>query len=942
MFAPLRLRLATCGTFVAMLLTPGSLLGGEDYSGGMKEGACQRETGFQKTEERIEVAFDTAGWRMARHQRKVMHLRLMGKTDQEIQEYFTQNIHGAKPAGTGAISGTVYFPEGAQVNGTIYVYNEYGNYIGGEHFSYVSNTYIVTNLASGSYYVHCSTYGDYLAEYYDDAFHWKDATLVAVTDGATTSGIDFTLDPGGTIEGTLFEEDGATPISMTSFIYKIYHADFYDYHRYANILGFEGTSEAGAYSISGLPPGNYKLLVGEVAGHMAEFYGDAKTWEEATPITVSTIEDTISNINFALERAGTIEVMFVDTGGRPLNFSGFSSRGLLDTETLKTLDFSEYGIDHSWEPGVLHFTAPAGSYYLWLRPHNGDQYVGVYYDNALYVEDATPIPVVNGDTTLVNFTVEKGGSISGYILVPRCNQIAFLQFLLYREKTSGQFEHFEMEYIDCRSGPYFIEGVPTGTYKVEVSLDRWAVKYYDDAYTLKEATPVQVTAPGETDGIDFVINPAISGTIFDSTGATPLSNCNVRAYDAETKELAGETGTDASGRYILTNLSGDYKIYAYSYDDPYLVGEYFDGTQDWDSAALIAASAQTEVTGIDFKLDRGGIVQGYIETAGERICTDSIYVSVVAYDMPTGRSCGFDNNSFNGGFEIEHLPAGSYLIAVHVPSYSSLNSVYYGGGPFYNDPDNLPVEVFVGEVTSDIVLTVGSVPGVLTVNVYDADTGELADFSGGVLVYDKTGHMVKSGWQYDSHEIGKCTVRGLNPGDYFVRTWMSDSPWYPWFEDCVDQWYGGVPVEGEGIYDWFVDIPDGAVPIAVSEDTVNIDFFLYSGHTTGVPQDDEGASSVPRTFALSQNYPNPFNPTTSIQYSVISDQSPPHVILKIYNILGQKVRTLVNEQKETGYYTVTWDGKDLFRKDVASGVYFYQLTVDERYWSQTKRMVLLR
>ncbi|MFQ6092431.1 MAG: DUF6073 family protein [bacterium] len=98
--------------------------------------------------------------------------------------------------------------------------------------------------------------------------------------------------------------------------------------------------------------------------------------------------------------------------------------------------------------------------------------------------------------------------------------------------------------------------------------------------------------------------------------------------------------------------------------------------------------------------------------------------------------------------------------------------------------------------------------------------------------------------------------------------------------------------------------------------------------------------TAPEDYALHQCYPNPFNPVTSIQYSVISDQSPPHVTLKIYNLLGQEVRTLVDEPKEPGYYTVTWDGRDEEGDDASSGVYFYRLQAGS--FVSTKRMVLIR
>ena len=95
--------------------------------------------------------------------------------------------------------------------------------------------------------------------------------------------------------------------------------------------------------------------------------------------------------------------------------------------------------------------------------------------------------------------------------------------------------------------------------------------------------------------------------------------------------------------------------------------------------------------------------------------------------------------------------------------------------------------------------------------------------------------------------------------------------------------------------------------------------------------------SLPTVFALEQNYPNPFNPYTDIRYQIADCGSPTHTTLKIFNILGQEVATLVDEMKEAGYYTATWDASDM-----ASGVFFYRLTVSDGEWSQTKRMVLMK
>jgi hypothetical protein len=97
---------------------------------------------------------------------------------------------------------------------------------------------------------------------------------------------------------------------------------------------------------------------------------------------------------------------------------------------------------------------------------------------------------------------------------------------------------------------------------------------------------------------------------------------------------------------------------------------------------------------------------------------------------------------------------------------------------------------------------------------------------------------------------------------------------------------------------------------------------------------------IPTEFGLAQNYPNPFNPTTDISYQ-IADQGPSiHSTLKIYNMLGQEVRTLVDRFLEPGYYLARWDGRDEHGREVTSGVYFYRMVAGP--YASTRRMVLLK
>ena len=96
--------------------------------------------------------------------------------------------------------------------------------------------------------------------------------------------------------------------------------------------------------------------------------------------------------------------------------------------------------------------------------------------------------------------------------------------------------------------------------------------------------------------------------------------------------------------------------------------------------------------------------------------------------------------------------------------------------------------------------------------------------------------------------------------------------------------------------------------------------------------------STPTEFALHQNFPNPFNPQTNIPYDLAESGD---VVLRIYNLLGQEVRTLVRERQTPGRYTVQWSGMDDRGVSVSSGIYFYQVSVAGKF-QDAKRLMLLK
>ena len=132
-------------------------------------------------------------------------------------------------------------------------------------------------------------------------------------------------------------------------------------------------------------------------------------------------------------------------------------------------------------------------------------------------------------------------------------------------------------------------------------------------------------------------------------------------------------------------------------------------------------------------------------------------------------------------------------------------------------------------------------------------------------------------------------------------------------------------------YDVFVT--ENIVYVASGKDGLNIlDFTLI----TGIEPDNE---FIPVSYMLKQNYPNPFNPATTISFS--TTESTENTEISIYNIKGQKVKTLIDEKLEAGNHQVVWNGKDEKNKSVSSGIYFYKMECGDKY-TGFKKMILMK
>ncbi|MGE5363442.1 MAG: alpha-amylase family glycosyl hydrolase [Bacteroidota bacterium] len=167
--------------------------------------------------------------------------------------------------------------------------------------------------------------------------------------------------------------------------------------------------------------------------------------------------------------------------------------------------------------------------------------------------------------------------------------------------------------------------------------------------------------------------------------------------------------------------------------------------------------------------------------------------------------------------------------------------------------------------------------------------------------------------------IGNCEVISLSSQAGFQSTGM----WYDYFSgDSLD-------VTNTQMY---LNLAPGEFHIYTSVKLPAPE----KGIVTGVERTDDG-NTVIEKFALEQNYPNPFNPSTRISFSLPEGSA---VTLRIYDILGREVRTLVNSELDRGSYSISWNGDDNFGNGVSSGIYFYRL--DSKAFTSTKKMMLVR
>lgn len=488
---------------------------------------------------------------------------------------------------------------------------------------------------------------------------------------------------------------------------------------------------------------------------------------------------------------------------------------------------------------------------------------------------------------------------SGHVADENSQPIANAHIVFYlMNNPAGSYMTFD-GYTDA-SGNFSIQ-VDEGQYYVE-AIAYWGtgitmkhkIKWYDDVENFADASLLTVSS--DVTGIDFNFTTpvacTISGTVTDQTTGQPVAGAFMAVYSTTLYDSSYHV-TDANGHYTINLYDGEYTVSCFA--NSYLP-QYYDHVENfWDATPVVVSAANPDAVGIDFDLLPAGggtnSISGTVTDESSGLPLEDVDVIAIPYNagqLPAlpGTYHPIDKTDNNGDYTMDGLANGEYFILFFRPSYAG---EFYGNTQQWENATLVSLSgnthlSNVGEALTPMAnfggMVVGAVSGVAT---------QLTGGLPGTLVsaFDGQNQLVSTGL---SGYGGVYELPQLPNGTYTLRASLVGY--------STQQYGQGVPI----------DLNSATV-------VSGVDFSLSA--VLGV--DDRNS---PKDFALGQNHPNPFNPTTTIRYAV--PVAGP-VKLTIYNLLGQKVRTLVDESKSSGEWEVTWNGRNEAGLTVATGVYLYQL-----------------
>ncbi|MFQ5637483.1 MAG: collagen binding domain-containing protein [bacterium] len=756
--------------------------------------------------------------------------------------------------------------------------------------------YLVEKLIPG-YYVLVAHARGFIGEFYDDTRNYLEATPLNIAEDDTVEAINFGLSEGGTITGTVVTEGDSLPLARAHVVAALAVNPRFARHGL--------TDENGDYALEALPTGSY-LVRANAPGYRGEYYDDAKERNAATLVRVEEPE-TVSNIDYALDQASAISGVVTNAvDGTPIAKA-----------RIRVFKGPVFALRHR------HFretrTDENGEYIIQVRP--GDYYVsatargfnGEFYDDVREFSQATLVPVLaDSHSTDIDFDLVPRGTISGLVTDQITNEpIAGAVVEAFKERSAldaaSSVAGFRAKTDDA--GKYLIENVPVGKYLVVAAAETYLPEFWQESPTKEGATLVEVPDNTDIDNIDFTLDKggSISGLVATESDSTPIAGALIKVFGEDSHRFKrGHSLED--GTYKIAGLpTGKYlvRVIAKRY-----VSEFYKDVHRRREATPVEVTSPEDTPDIDFYLTAKKRVRG---TIAGRVFSDedesSIEGALVLAIRFNNRFAYFTFTGSDGLYELTDLPGGKYYVFTVARGFI---------GEFFDDAQRFknatPVFVLGDHVTNDI--NFGLKPrdntGVYAISgtIRSLVTNQPVE---GVLVHARVGDDIAVNVVTD--ENGDYVIDELPAGEYKIEATGIG---------YEDGYYGGTNSQNAT-----------AVVVGEGQDAAQINLNLTEDAVTSV---ENGPETVPQSYDLFQNYPNPFNPETTIKYQLSGSAK---VTLKIFNLLGQEIVTLVENQQTAGIYSVSWDGRDKFGRSVASGLYIYQIDAGDAF-VKSRRMLLLK
>ncbi|MBZ0305763.1 MAG: hypothetical protein K8I82_06815, partial [Anaerolineae bacterium] len=543
---------------------------------------------------------------------------------------------------------------------------------------------------------------NFVEEFWQEKSSWDQANPITLTAGSPNrTGINFTLDPGGTISGRVLDQDTGQPVPFISIGIE---SPAYGIGRCTDANGY--------YTIGGIPFNTPVRLAaaqrgnhcGSTEPYVLEYWQEKPDHSSATVITMTSALPNWTNINLTPKKGGTLSGRVTDqTSGNPLENMridvNFTNNTWMGTCTDSNGDYSLY------VPFNLSFRVSASrSTDGMCNNPTAPPYLREYWQESPTQDGAALLSVTPAAPTQanINMTLVQGGTVTGNIYESNGTTLitsnAWIDFL---DSATGNY----VNGTGVQSNGSYSIALPPGTYKAYALGTGRAMEFYNNAGPyFDNATPITVTVGNTTSGIHFSLDPGgtISGVVRDRYGV-PVPNINVGADPA----WLG-TCTDQYGQYTLNNvpLGIPHKVAA-GLDNNWcggvntLVEEWWqESVSDSTATPITVTAGSPNRTGINFTLDPGATITGTVTAAENGSPVADVWLcafdySAAAFDLGNMWRCG--QTQANGSYSLSKLIAGQKRLWIFPNDRLRLfynNSTTFAGAT--------PVNVTLGGTTPNI------------------------------------------------------------------------------------------------------------------------------------------------------------------------------------------------------------------------------------------------